>query len=203
MKQTSPLFFGEFKFDPLNQCVWRRGVSLDLTPKSYALLDYLLTNRGRLVTKEELLEHVWPNSYVTDAVLKVCVREIRKTLDDDATTPRFIETVHRRGYRFIAPIQESQKPPVATARAHTRAPLLVGKKAALAKLDGLWQSTLGGSGHVVFISGDPGAGKTSVAEAFLQSVPKDVLVVRGHALEQYGSGEAYMPVLEALTGLCK
>ena len=203
MKQTSPLFFGEFKFDPLNQCVWRGGVSLDLTPKSYALLDYLLTNRGRLVTKEELLEHVWPDSYVTDAVLKVCVREIRKTLDDDADSPRFIETVHRRGYRFIAPIQESQKLPVLPTVPPGPAPLLVGRNGPMTKLDGWFKITLGGVGHIVFISGDPGAGKTSIAEAFLQTVATDVLVVRGHALEQYGSGEPYMPVLEALTALCK
>src|SRR5262245_12099771 len=141
MKQTSPVFFGEFKFDPLNQCLWQRGVSLDLTPKSYSLLDYLLTNRGRLVTKNELLEHVWHDSYVTDAVLKVCVREIRKTLDDDAATPRFIETVHRRGYRFIAPVQECDNPPVATT-ATPQARLLVGRNAALAKLDGWLKTTL-------------------------------------------------------------
>jgi len=204
MKQTSPVLFGEFRFDPLNQCLWRGSVSLSITPKSYALLDYLLANRGRLVTKEELLEHGWPDSYVTDAVLKVCVREIRKALDDDATTPRFIETVHRRGYRFIAPVQETQKQQVATTITTTTAtPLLVGRNAALAKLDGWLNATLRGLGHVVFISGDPGVGKTSIAEAFLQGVSKDVLIARGHALEQYGSGEAYMPVLEALTALCK
>ena len=203
MQQTSPLSFGEFRFDPPNQCLWRGNISVGLTPKSYAVLDYLLANRDRLVTKEELLEHVWSDSYVTDAVLKVCVREIRKTLDDDAATPRFIETVHRRGYRFVAPVQEARRQPAATKTTITATPLLVGRNEALAKLDGWLDATLGGVGHVVFISGDPGVGKTSIAEAFLNSVSKDVLVARGHALEQYGSGEAYMPVLEALTALCR
>src|SRR5262245_49429243 len=154
MKQTSPLLFVEFRFDPPNQCLWRGNISVNLTPKSYAVLDYLLANRERLVTKEELLGHVWADSYVTDAVLKVCVREIRKTLDDDAATPRFIETVHRRGYRFIAPIQEARGQPGAAKTTATATPLLVGRTIALAKLNGWLDATLGGVGHVVFISGD-------------------------------------------------
>lgn len=107
MKQTKSVFFGDFKFDPANQCIWRETESLNLTPKAFAVFDYLLANRSRLVTKEELLDAVWRDSYVTDAVLKVCVREIRKALQDDAGSPRIIETLHRRGYRFIAPIQET------------------------------------------------------------------------------------------------
>jgi len=203
MKQTKHLFFAEFKFDPLNECLWRGAVSLSLTPKSFAVLDYLLANRARLVTKEELLEQVWPDSYVTDAVLKVCVREIRKALNDDSTNPRFIETAHRRGYRFIASVQETESRPASTPIAVTAPPLLIGRDRALAQLEKCLQSALDGRGQIVFISGDPGAGKSTLAEAFLQYVPKDALSARGHALEQYGSGEAYMPVLEALTALCK
>src|SRR5262245_51106787 len=94
VKQTKQVFFGDFKFDPLNQCVWRGTIKVNLTPKSFAVFDYLLANRSRLVTKEELLEQVWADSYVTDAVLKVCVREIRKALGDDPGSPRYIETLH-------------------------------------------------------------------------------------------------------------
>jgi DNA-binding winged helix-turn-helix (wHTH) protein/tetratricopeptide (TPR) repeat protein len=203
MKQTIPLVFGKFRFDPPNECVWQGNVNLGLAPKSLAVLDYLLANRGRLVTKEELLEQVWSDSYVGDAVLKVCVREIRKALDDDPVSPRFIETVHRRGYRFIAPTQEIHRQPAATAINASAPSLLVGRDAALAHLGEWLDAAQHGRSHVVFITGDPGAGKTAIAEAFLQSLPNAVLVARGHALEQYGSGEAYMPVLEALTALCK
>ncbi len=60
---------------------------------------------GRLITKQELLEAIWPAVYVADGALKVCVREIRRALHDDAHAPRFVETAHRRGYRFIAPVR--------------------------------------------------------------------------------------------------
>ena len=59
---------------------------------------------GRLVPKQELLDAVWPGVFVGDAVLKVTIREVRKALGDDPHAPRFIETAHRRGYRFIAPV---------------------------------------------------------------------------------------------------
>jgi pimeloyl-ACP methyl ester carboxylesterase len=75
------------------------------------VLRYLVERPGRLVTKQELFDAVWQDVFVGDAALKVCVREIRKALDDDAQQPRFIETAHRRGYRFIAPIVEEQPVP--------------------------------------------------------------------------------------------
>src|SRR5947209_18221988 len=80
-----------------------------LRPKAFAVLDYLLGHPGRLVTKEELLNAVWPGTFVGEAVLKVAIREVREALGDDPRTPRFIETAHRRGYRFIGRIAESAK----------------------------------------------------------------------------------------------
>jgi pimeloyl-ACP methyl ester carboxylesterase len=77
-----------------------------LTPKALALLTYLAAHPSRLVTKAELLDTVWPGVFVADGALKVCIREIRRVLGDDARSPRFIETAHRRGYRFIAPVSE-------------------------------------------------------------------------------------------------
>src|SRR5262249_24351797 len=70
------------------------------------------------------------------------------------------------------------------------------------KLDGWLNAAIEGQSHIVFISGDPGAGKSAIADVFLECAPKRVLIARGHALEQYGSSEAYLPVLEALTKLC-
>jgi pimeloyl-ACP methyl ester carboxylesterase len=75
-----------------------------LPPKVYALLHYLASHPGRLVDKRELLEALWPDVFVGDAVLKTAVRDLRKALGDDPRAPRFIETRHRRGYRFIAPV---------------------------------------------------------------------------------------------------
>src|SRR5213075_2070338 len=74
-----------------------------LTPKAFGVLRRLVEERGQLVSKAELLRAGWAKTHVSDGVLKVIILEIRRALDDDPAMPRFIETVPRRGYRFIAP----------------------------------------------------------------------------------------------------
>jgi hypothetical protein len=82
-------------------------------PISFMLLEHLALRPGQLVSKAELLDAVWPDTHVTDSVLAGCVRELRRALDDDARAPRFVETAHRRGYRFIgAPVAPSTSPRV-------------------------------------------------------------------------------------------
>ena len=98
--QTS-MTFGPFTLDPVSGHVYRSGAVVPLTPKAFAVLHHLVAHSGRLFSKQELLDVVWPGVFVGDAVLKVTIREIRKALGDDAHAPRFIETAHRRGYRFI------------------------------------------------------------------------------------------------------
>jgi len=99
------LSFEPFRLDRVRGDLRTAAGPVALTPKALAVLDYLAERPGRLVTKTELLDAVWPGVFVADGVLKVCVREIRRALGDDARTPRFIETAHRRGYRFIAPVR--------------------------------------------------------------------------------------------------
>jgi DNA-binding winged helix-turn-helix (wHTH) protein len=100
------LAFGEFRFDPWTGDLHGTSGLVPLKPKTLALLGYLVTHPGRLVSKQELLDALWPDVFVSDSVLKVYVREIRQVLGDDVHAPRFIETAHRRGYRFIAPVRE-------------------------------------------------------------------------------------------------
>ncbi len=102
MKLQQALAFDRFVLDPVAGCVFGPTAAVPLTPKAYALLEYLAAHPGRLATKRELLDALWPHQCVTDGVLKVCVREIRRVLGDDARAPRVIETAHRRGYRFVA-----------------------------------------------------------------------------------------------------
>src|SRR5262245_15054998 len=108
MEHESHILFAPFRLDLRNQCLWRDERVITLTPKAYAVLLCLLKHHRQLVTKEELLNAVWPETYVTDAAIKVCIGELRKALGDDARQPRFIETSHRRGYRFIGPITEER-----------------------------------------------------------------------------------------------
>src|SRR3954454_4098721 len=72
-----------------------------LTPKALALLSYLTERPGEVVTKDELFLALWPDTTVGDAALVTCIQELRSALKDDARQPRYIETLHRRGYRFI------------------------------------------------------------------------------------------------------
>src|SRR6185436_6574571 len=98
------------RLDAVSGHLYRGAVPVSLTPKAFALLRYLAEHAGRLVSKQELLDAVWPGVFVGDAVLKVSIRELRKSLDDDPRAPRFIETAHRRGYRFMASVTGGEAP---------------------------------------------------------------------------------------------
>jgi pimeloyl-ACP methyl ester carboxylesterase/DNA-binding winged helix-turn-helix (wHTH) protein len=116
------LGFGPFRLDPASGELAGADGRIPLTPKALAVLEYLAARPGRLVGKRELLEAVWPGVFVSDASLKVCVREIRKALQDDPKNPRYIETAHRRGYRFVGPVEhEPLRVPAAapSGQAHT------------------------------------------------------------------------------------
>src|SRR5499425_2547270 len=102
------IIFDPFCLDITNECLWEGSQAIKLRPKAFAVLGYLLARPGQLVTKEELLNAVWPGTFVGEAVLKVAVRQLREVLRDDPKSPRFIETAHRRGYRFIGPVAEKQ-----------------------------------------------------------------------------------------------
>ena len=101
-----PIAFGPFVLDPSNETLTRDGRPIRLRPKTYAMLAYLAAAAGRLVTKKDLLDELWPEVFVGDDALKTCMREIRDALGDNPQQPRYIETAHRRGYRFIAPLAE-------------------------------------------------------------------------------------------------
>jgi TolB-like protein/DNA-binding winged helix-turn-helix (wHTH) protein/Tfp pilus assembly protein PilF len=92
------------RLDLGNECLWWGDQPIALTPKAFAVLRYLVERKGQLVTKEALLEAVWPGAYVEAGQVKQFVAELRRILHDDSTTPRFIETVRGRGYRLIGDI---------------------------------------------------------------------------------------------------
>jgi TolB-like protein/DNA-binding winged helix-turn-helix (wHTH) protein/Flp pilus assembly protein TadD len=98
--------FQSFRLDTANHFLWRGQERVQMAPKSYDVLRYLVENPGRLVTPNELLEALWPETYVNPEVLRKYILDIRKTLGDRPDKPEFIETVTKRGYRFIAPVVE-------------------------------------------------------------------------------------------------
>src|SRR6266571_1984426 len=98
--------FGPFRLDPEHACLWGAAQAIPLPPKAFAVLHYLVAHPDRLVSKDELLDAVWPDTAVSEAVVRVAIGALRKVLGDMAQPPRFIATVPRRGYRFLAPVEE-------------------------------------------------------------------------------------------------
>jgi DNA-binding winged helix-turn-helix (wHTH) protein len=116
MTQEMVAAFADVRIDIANAQVWRGQEALHLTPTAFALLRYLVEHAGQLVTKEELLAAIWPETAVTEGVLTTHVGQIRQALGDDPKAPQFIETVHRRGYCWIAPVGSSQHSVVSSAK---------------------------------------------------------------------------------------
>ena len=96
--------FRGFSLDTANQCLWRGLERVAIPPKPYDMLRYLVENPGRLVTQDELLGKLWPETYVNPELIRKYILDIRKILGDRPDKPEFIETVTKRGYRFIAPV---------------------------------------------------------------------------------------------------
>jgi DNA-binding winged helix-turn-helix (wHTH) protein len=96
------LRFDHFELDEAEARLTCAGQPVPLAPKPFAVLCALARNPGRLVTKNALLDLVWGHRFVTESVLKSAISELRAALDDDPKAPRYIETVSRRGYRFVA-----------------------------------------------------------------------------------------------------
>ena len=104
------LTFGPFRLERTQGRLWRGDQVIPLRPRSLAMLGYLVAHPGRLVTKAEVLQHVWGGTHVADSVLRVSVREIRAALGDAAGAPQYLETVGGQGYRFLGG-DDREEPP--------------------------------------------------------------------------------------------
>ncbi len=204
--------FGDFELDEANARLLRGGNPIPLAPTPFELLCALARQPGSLLTKNALLDQVWGHRFVGDSVLKTAISDIRNVLADDPRQPRYIETVSRRGYRFIAattvvsvavPQAAGNSLDVAYARTGaTHAPPFVGREKELGQLRQAWDRAASGRAAVVWIAGEPGIGKTTLIEQFITGLG-DIACARGQCVEHYGTGEPYLPVLEALGQLCR
>ena len=98
--------FEPFRLDPVNHCLWRAEERVLLTPKAFDVLRYLVEHPGRLVTQDEILEALWPETYVNPELIKKYILGIRKVLGDRSDEPLFIETFPKRGYQFVASVSD-------------------------------------------------------------------------------------------------
>src|SRR5271165_3713826 len=201
--------FPPFRLDLVNQCLWRRSDGaaeqrIVLPPTAFAMLRYLVEHAGRLVKQDELLDALWPDTFVQPEVLKGHIREIRSVLCDDAKNARFIETLPRRGYQFIASVTDDSCK--TNLEADSPASRLVGRNTELDQLRGSLRRALHGERQLVFVTGEPGIGKTALVDAFEHQAAADtpaLRIARGQCVEGYGGQEPYYPMLEALGQLCR
>src|SRR5262245_55426726 len=157
--------FDSFRVDDANQCLWRGQTRISLMPKPFAVLQYLVEHAGRLVTHDELLAAIWPDTFVQPEVLRRYILEIRRVLGDEAEKPRFIQTLPKRGYQFIAAVTSDAPSDSLTSPTGSRLPTLVGREAVLADLNKRVEHAQSGQRQIVFVSGEPGIGKTSLVDA--------------------------------------
>jgi len=217
MRKARYFLFEPFRLDALDERLWEREKSVRLGRKALAVLQRLVSRPGELVTKDDLLAAAWPDTAVCEAVLTTAMRELRRALGDQARVPRFIETVHGRGYRFIASVTETSVPALPTqptapigagagALTHFSRPraaysgCLVGREAEWARLREWYATALQGDRRIGFVAGEAGIGKTALVEAFVSEIAAQgkARVGRGQCIQHYGAGEAFLPILEAL-----
>jgi DNA-binding winged helix-turn-helix (wHTH) protein len=199
--------FPPFTLDTVDQCVWRQEGSklqerLSMPPKAFAVLQFLLERPGRLVSQNEIIEAVWAHAVVQPEVLKSQILDIRRVLGDSARAPRFIETLHRRGYRFIAPVDKglTQETP------ECRPAPLVGREVELKALREHLRKSLVGQRQFVLLTGEVGIGKTTVLDEFQRqaalAVPA-IRIAREQCFESFGGKEPFHSMLSALDQLLR
>ena len=197
--------FGEFELDETLYQLRRAGEAVRVEPKVFDLLSYLLKRRDRVVSKDELLDELWPGAS-SDAVISRYVADARKAVADSASGQKVIKTVHGRGYRFVADVLErsasraaavSDAPPL-PPESQPEPGVFVGRSQAMAQLERALSDALGGRGRLVLLVGEPGIGKTRTAsELATLAKSRGARVITGRSYEGEGA-PAFWPWVQIL-----
>ena len=213
--------FPPFLLDRSAGSLLRDSEVVHLRPRTWDVLCHLAERPGRLVTKDELLDAVWSDAVVTEGTLTNSIRELRAALGDDARQPRFIETVHRRGFRFVADLATSGGEDTPTARepaddargaAAPRAPRreagarVVGRSAEVDALERLAAEAAAGATRVALVRGEAGIGKSSVVDRLVGAIAerddlRGMRAVVGRAIGYLQGAPPYLPVVSAIEQL--
>lgn len=186
-----------------NQCLWVHDQAIQLTPKAFQVLHYLSLHQKQVVSHKDLGDHLWPDTFVESNNLKKYIREARRMLGDDPRQPNFIETLTRRGYRFLASVRAVGPTPARAAQSITQIPI-VGREAHLAALQKSFAKAEEGGRQIVFVHGEPGVGKSALVDTFLRSISTSGPVRHGivRCMDVAGDVEAYSPLFELFEELC-
>jgi DNA-binding winged helix-turn-helix (wHTH) protein len=191
------LSFPPFRLDEAEEQLWKGPKLLAVRRKPFAILRYLVAHPRRLVTHDELLKEVWAGSVVSESSVRTHLHELRQVLGEG-----FIETVIGRGYRFISDVSQEGDAPAAPAPLVVTDRIVVGREDELRTLTTALDRARAGHRQIVFVTGEPGIGKTTLVDTFLDSLAGgDVFAVRGACVEQLSAPEAYRPVIEMLAQL--
>jgi DNA-binding winged helix-turn-helix (wHTH) protein len=212
------IWFDGFELDEANARLLREQKEVALAPTPFAVLCSLARQPGALITKDALLDEVWGHRFVSDSVLKTAVSEVRSAFTDDARQPQYIETVSRRGYRFIGAVSNACMATSLPARAAVPStsstasrnlatmpsrPTMIGRHEETGRLRAAWARACSGQPTMVWVIGDAGIGKTTLIDSLSAKLGEDVAIARGQCVKQFGAGESYLPILEALAALCR
>jgi len=211
---TGELAFGQFRLDRANALLRRGQDRVVLAPKPFEVLCCLVERPGELVTKDELLAAVWSDLHVSESSLTVAMNTLRSALGDDRLAPHYIETVTRRGYRFIASVRAVQSSngeqplegeiAVSEDMTDQRRRWRVGRAGPLEVLEGVLQQVLAGQRQIVFVTGEAGIGKTTFVQMVLERMEqRGVGVLHSGCNELFGTHEAFLPLIEALHEQCR
>jgi len=201
--------FDDFRVDTGQFLLSRAGSTRPISPTVFRILLILLERAGESVTKEELMKYVWPDSFVEEGNLNRNVSTLRKVLQEKPSDHRYIETIPKTGYRFIAPVRIIDYQPPANVL-HT-APSgtsnsVVGREFERDTLRRAYDQARHGHGGIVCISGDVGLGKTTLIDAFLDDLIRDgqtFHLARARCSESFTESEPFMPWIEGLSALAE
>jgi len=192
--------FSSFRLDVRDERLWDDGRELKLRRKPFTILKYLVEHPQRLVTHEELVTAVWGKVVVSESLLRTHLHDLRQAVGD-----KVVETVPGRGYRFLPELHHGEFTGGSNERSGELVHSLVARDTELESLLEALKDARGQRRRVVFLTGDAGVGKTTLLDAFVERARAQgpLWIARGASVEQYGSGEAYLPVLEAIGGLLR
>lgn len=181
--------FGEFRLDVAERCLWKLDQPLQVTDKALRVLEVLALHPGRLIGHDDLMNRIWGHTHITPSALAVRVRELRKALGDIAREPRYIATVHGRGYRFIGAC-EQRGSSMCTSRD------LVARENLSMQLQSSWAACGQGESRFQIVRGVAGVGKTALVNAFVRALDRTPIIGIGRAGRRHkGFGQ---PLLDAL-----
>lgn len=201
--------FDDYRVDSGQFLLTRSGHSTPVTPTVFRILLALLEHAGQVVPKEELIKCVWPDSYVEEGNLNRNVSTLRKSLNEKPIDHKYIETIPKMGYRFIAPVRSLEYQPLTGAGRTTpngTVQQIVGRESERKELRCAYEMAQLGHGGLVCINGDAGLGKTALVETFLEDLVQSgqaFHLARGRCSESLTESEPFMPWMEAVGTLAR